>query len=288
MIATGTTLSDQDRRLREKTQDRQLVNRVVEGTGASPWEAEIFVDVARQVYFAAPEDQPLRSGQMRYECVATGEPAGKPVEKCRLQTVVLTLQAGEDLAIRGKEGHAGLRRHLLLRLTEEAREQGGLLSQEDLARLLFTDVRTIRRDVQGFRKAEIVVATRGTIQDIGPGVTHRGIAIKHWLGGSEPVEVAKKIHHSLTATERYIQHFSRVVYLRQKGFNSLQIALTLGISSASTQTYLEIYQTHLPRAEFRARFEEIELVGQSHFEAEDLKKGAPSLNKKRKREGRQP
>lgn len=288
MITTVTALSDQDRRLREKTQDRQLVNRVVEGTGASPWEAEVFADLARKVYFAAPEDQPLRSGQLRYECVAVGEPAGKPMEKCRMQTVVLTMLADEDLPVQSKEGHAGLRRHLILRLTEEAREQGGLLSQEDLARLLFTNARTIRRDVQGFRKNEIVVATRGTIQDIGPGVTHRGIAIKHWLSGSEPVEVARKIHHSLTSTERYIQHFSRVVYLRQRGFNPLQIAMTLGISSASTKTYLEIYQTHLPRSEFRARFEEIELIGQSHDEAEDFKKGAPSFNGKRKSEGRQP
>jgi hypothetical protein len=37
-------------------------------------------------------------------------------------------------------------------------EQGGLLSQEDLARLLFTDARTIRRDVQGFRKVEVCPA----------------------------------------------------------------------------------------------------------------------------------
>lgn len=288
MITTTTALSDQDRRLREKTQDRQLVNRVVEGTGASPWEAEVFVEVARNVYFSAPEDRTLCSGQQLCSCVAIGEPAGKPIDKCRMQTVVLTLHADEDLAIQGKDGQAGLRRHLILRLTEEAREQGGLLSQEDLARLLFTNVRTIRRDIQGFRKVEIVVATRGTIQDIGPGVTHRGIAIKHWLGGSEPVEVARKIHHSLTATERYIQHFSRVVYLRQRKFNSLQIAMTLGISSASTQTYLEIYQTHLPRSEFRARFEEIELIGQSHDEAEDFKKGARSFNGKRKNERRRP
>ncbi len=288
MIATATQLSDQARRLREKTQDQALTNRIVQGTGASPWEATVMVEQARSIYFSDPEDRPLQSGQMRYECIGSGESAGKALKDCRMQTVVLTMHESGDLEILCKDGQVGLRRHLILRLTEEAREQGGLLSQEDLARLLYTDVRTIRRDIKAFRGDEIVVATRGTVSDIGPGVTHRGIAIKHWLAGSEPVEVARKIHHSLKATERYINHFSRVVFLRTKGFDSLQIALTLGISSASTNTYLGIYQTHWPRKDLRARFEEIELLGQKHEEAEDLKKGEPSLNEKRIDDGRRP
>lgn len=287
IICNENTLGDQAERLRHKTQDQQLVNRIIDGTGASAWEAGVFVDVAKEVYFTEAKDRPLRSGEMRYECIAAGEPAGKPIQECRMQTVVLTIQHNEDLEVRVKKGITGLRRMLLLRLTEETREQGGLLSQEDLSRLLFTDVRTIRRDVAWYRKTlDIIIPTRGTVQDIGPGVTHRGVALRHWLSGAEPVEVARKIHHSLTATERYIQHFSRVVYLYQKHFKPLQIAMTVGLSSAGVNTYLEIYHSYKGRKEYNSRFDEIALIGESHHEAEDLKKGVLSLNQNRKSGGK--
>jgi len=54
-------------------------------------------------------------------------------------------------------------------------------------------VRTIRRDIESLRQKEIIVATRGQVRDIGPGVTHRGIAVRLWLEGKEPVEIARHI-----------------------------------------------------------------------------------------------
>ena len=89
----------------------------------------------------------------------------------------------------------------MMRICDEAREQGGLLSQEDLGELLMCDVRTVRRDVAALRKSGVVLPTRGTVKDIGPGVTHKGIAVRLWLEGKEPTEVARHIHHSLKATE---------------------------------------------------------------------------------------
>jgi hypothetical protein len=31
--------------------------------------------------------------------------------------------------------------------------------------------------------------------EIGPTVSHKGVAIHHWLGGCEPLAVARKIDH---------------------------------------------------------------------------------------------
>lgn len=269
---------DQARRLELKTQDQRLKVLAVQGAGLSPWEADVLVDVTREVYFAEPGVGPLRTGQMRFECVAAGEGPGKPLKECRLATVVLTVfQAKEDLAIWRQQGQAARRKALIQRLTEEAREQGGLLSQEDLAVLLHSDVRTIRRDIRELREqCGIYVATRGQIQDIGPGVSHKGVAIAHWLSGLESVEVARRINHTLHAVERYIHTFCRVVFLRRKGFHPLQIALTVSISSGSTQSFLDIYEAHGKKPEYARRFEEIDLIGAQHYEAEDLKKGGPS------------
>ena len=278
IITPEDKASDQVRRLEWKTQDQQLRNLAVEGAGISAWEAEILVDVVKDVYFHEPGNGPLRSGQTRFECVAIGEGAGKPIRECRMQSVVLTL-----FNLRGDRvecptlGAQALRQHRIQRLTEEARDQGGLLSQEDLALLLCSDVRTIRRDIRQIREtAGIFVATRGQIKDIGPGVSHKGVAIRLWLEGLESVEIARRINHTLKAVERYIHTFCRVVYLRRKAFHEYQIALTVGISTGSVKSYLEIYEGHRTKPEFQRRFEEIDLIGASHFHAEDEKKGVPS------------
>jgi hypothetical protein len=158
---TDNAQAEQARRLKIKTQEQRLAKLAVAGAGLSPWEADELVEVVKEVFFAEPQNQPLRSGQMFYECVETSEGAGKPLRECRLARVVLTIHEPEDIEIANKKGADGLRRHCILRLTEEAREQGGLLPQEDLARLLHCDVRTIRRDVRAFREMDIMVATRG-------------------------------------------------------------------------------------------------------------------------------
>lgn len=281
---------DQARRLELKTQDQRLKVLAVQGTGLSPWEADILVGVAREVYFAEPGVGPVRTGQIRFECVASGEGAGKPIKECRMATVVLTLfEAKEDLPLLHQQGQAARRKSLVQRLTEEAREQGGLLSQEDLALLLHSDTRTIRRDIRELREQKgIYVATRGQIQDIGPGVSHKGVALGHYLAGLEPVEVARRINHTLHAVERYISHFCRCVFLRRKGFHELQIALTVGISSGGVRTFLDIYEAHRKKPEFERRFEEIDLIGATHYEAEDLKKGGPSQGPKTSSTSRRP
>lgn len=273
---TDNAQAEQARRLRIKTQEQRLAKLAVDGAGLSPWEAEVLTSAVQEVYFAEPQDNPLRSGQMFYECAEASEGAGKPLSECSLARVVLTIHDPKDIEVHGKQGADGLRRHCILRLTEEAREQNGLLTQEDLARLLHCDVRTIRRDVAAFREQEIIVATRGQQKDIGPGVSHRGVAIRHWIEGADPTEVARRINHSLTAVERYIQAFARVVYLEQKEFDVFATALTMGISVAGVNTYRAVLDEHRKKPEFKRRLKELEIIGGKFFETEDFEKGGPS------------
>ena len=266
--------SEQARRLKIKTQEQRLVKLAVDGAGLSYWEAETLAEVVKEVFFTEPADTPLRSGQMYYECAEASEGAGKPLNECRLARVVLTLHDPEDI----KLDAGARRRQCILRLTEEAREQGGLLSQEDLAALLFCDVRTVRRDIREFRTKEIRVATRGQQKDIGPGVTHRAVAIRHWIDGMEPVEVARRINHSLTAVERYLHTFARVAFLTQKEFDCFAMALTMGISVAGVKTYQEVFNEHRHRPEFQRRLQEIDVIGGKFYEAQDFQKGGPSFS----------
>ena len=94
-----------------------------------------------------------------------------------------------------------------MRIASEAKDQGGLLSQEDLSVLLICDVRTIRRDIQALKAKGIVIPSRGTIKDIGPGVTHREIAVRLWLEDKEPVEIKNHINHHIKSVESYLEKF---------------------------------------------------------------------------------
>ncbi len=275
----------QDRRLKIKTLGQRMKRLAVEGTGLSPWEAEVLVEAIDEVYFNDPDLRGLTTGQMKYSCVSSTEGAGKPLSECNLTTVILTLVDPEDrreLPPAGKQASVHRRQRKIMRITEEAREQGGLLSQEDLAAILDSDVRTVRRDIRSLRDAGVVVATRGQQKDIGPGVSHRGIAVRLWLEGKEPVEITRQINHSIGAVENYLEKFKRVSYLRRKNFDDYQIALTVGISIPAVKTFVDIYESSINKSFFKSRLDEIELVGEQSYLAADEKKDLTSLNAFRK------
>lgn len=271
----------QEQRLKIKQLGQQMQNLATEGAGLSAWEARELVRIIDEVYFQDPELKLILPGQMKYSCVNISEPPGKPIKDCQMVTVTLTLFHDEDTArlpYRNKDASIETRWRRLLRISDEAREQGGLLSQEDLSKLLMSDVRTIRRDIAELKKLGITVPTRGTIKDIGPGVTHKEIAIRLWLEGKEPTEVAQAIHHSLKATENYLEKFKRVAYLRkEKGFTDFEISRTVGISTAATKTFVAIFNEFKHKALFDLRMEEICIAGKAYNLAEGEKKDSRML-----------
>jgi DNA-binding CsgD family transcriptional regulator len=270
-ITTQESQAEQARRLAAKTQDQRMVNEVVSGTGMSPWEARVVVEVIREVYFATPGNAPLRHGQLLYTCVRVEAGAGTALRDCPMTSVVLSLMGEGDEQVQGAEV---LRRHRIGRLCEEAREQGGLLTQEDLAQILGCDPRTIRRDIRVLKELGIHIPTRGQQKDIGPTLTHKGVAIRHWLEGKEPQQVARAINHSLRAVERYLNHFARAIYCVGRGFSVLQTAFALGISNASVHAYLDICREFKGKEGFKLRLAELEAIGAAHHESGDAKKGA--------------
>jgi hypothetical protein len=144
----------QAQRLQIKTIHRQMENLAVRGAGLSPWEARELVGIIDKVYFHDPALRQLLPGQTKYSCLQINEPAGKPLKDCQMKTVVLTLfdpQDDQQLPYREKEASITRRWRRMMRISEEAKSQGWLLTQEDLAQLLMCDVRTIRRDIAALK-----------------------------------------------------------------------------------------------------------------------------------------
>lgn len=245
IMMTEDRTEKSDDRLRQKTQDQTLIQAVIAGANMCPWAARELPQLVSEIYLNSSGERTWKPGILRHECVAICEGAGKPLKDCQLVSVYVTyISTADDIAVeRSCGGYRAVRRARICRMTEEAREQGGLLTQEDLGHILGCDVRTLRRDTAYILKTSgIHVATRGYLKDIGPSVSHKGVAICQWLGGKEPVDVARHINHSLAAVERYISSFLRVALLAAHGdFDAVAIACTTKLSDAVIQQYLTIY-----------------------------------------------
>jgi len=172
--------------------------------------------------------------------------------------VVVTVDSGmEDLEVLKRFGAEGLRRVRLLRMTEEAIDQGGVLTQEDLARLLQTGVRTIRRDVALLRGSGHWVPTRGTVQEIGRGQSHKAKIVEMYLRRMTYSEIVRKAHHAPGSVKRYVETFGRVVVLWEKGVRDLgEIAYLVSVSARLAREYL-ILRERYDTVEYRDRLEEI-------------------------------
>ena len=248
-------------RLDAKTLDNLFRRKIELGANCSPFVSQAILTTVKEVYPLHPDDadRQLGLGQIKLLVVAAEEPAGKPLEQCQKVTVRLTLEAGqEDYQIRLAHGVEGLRRARILRLTAEARDQGGLLSYEDLAFRLFNcGVRTIVRDVQALRRREVEVPTRGQQQDIGPAQTHRVQAVRLFLQGLEPNEIARRLYHTLGSIENYITTFARVVVLAHQGYADDEIAFVMRRSHPLVAAYRKLSGEFPAKPAARRRLDEI-------------------------------
>ncbi len=182
--------------------------------------------------------------QIIYHAVSAQEPPGKSLDQLRLVPISLTISHPEDAAILQEQGVPSLRKHKLLRFANEAYDQGGLLIQDDLALLLTTSIRTIQRDMHEMRTQGIVVPTRGSIQDIGPTVSHKTQIVELYLKGYEYTEIEQRTRHTGDSVKRYITGFSKVILLSDKGYTRLQIRELTNFSEKVIDEYLALYTTY--------------------------------------------
>jgi hypothetical protein len=162
-------------------------------------------------------------------------------------SVELTLDGGiEDLEIARDQGLRALRQYRILRLTEDAYDQGGLLTQEDLSRLLHVSSRTIRDDIKELIRDDNTVHTRGYDHDIGRGISHKTHVIDLHLQGYTYTEIMRRTRHGSASIKRYILGFGRLLLLKSRGVdNELQLSRLLGHSEKLIGEYIEIFEKHL-------------------------------------------
>ena len=189
-------------------------------------------------------ERTLSQGQIIATVIGIEERAGKTIEVMHKKQVVLTVDAGiEDIEVLKKSDRIRLRQVRIQRITEEAIEQGGILSQEDISKYLYCDVRTVRRDIQQIKGSGIEVITRGVLHNIGRGQTHKQKIIGLYLDGLFFSDIRLRTHHSIGAIKRYVDGFMKVLRSIKKGIiQEEEISSVTGISINLIRQYKQIFE----------------------------------------------
>jgi len=207
---------------------------------------ELSPKLSEQILLTAKEsllrEYQLKEGQIEVTVICIEERSGKLIEKMEKKKVRLTIDNGnEDIESIKEYGRVGLREIKIQRITEEALDQGGVLSQEDISKYLSVSIRTVKRDIRKIKQRGIEVVTRGYLHNIGRGQTHKVKIIGMYLDGKTYSEIKLTARHSSGAIKRYLESFTKVVMAQSKGiYERKEISSVTGISEGLVKQYLEL------------------------------------------------
>lgn len=165
------------------------------------------------------------------------------IQDCDLIPVVLDLSIPDDVNARIERTTVDHRLTAkAVRLCHQAHDQGGLLSNCDLAELLCTQDSRIAHVLAEYeRQNGRLVPRRATLHDVGTGLTHKRIICwKRYAEGKEPDEVARETYHSLESVDRYLGMYDRVRHCRLHGLSAVETAHVLSCNVRLVEQYLAI------------------------------------------------
>lgn len=234
--------ADSAERLQAKSILQAIQVELQQGYDLSPVEAQV---LARRVQQLVDEQlgQARQPGQITYQAIAVDEPAGKALRDCRKVAVHLTVNAAEDSQTWAEAGPEALRRERVHRLVYEALMQGGALSQEDIACILGVGRKTVQRIFAFYRDQGQRLPSRGEIQDMGRGVSHKVPVIRRYVQDLSFTRIAEEMgNHGIDSMARYLRHFALVMVLAERGLTSGQMQSVLGISENLVEPYRALYR----------------------------------------------
>lgn len=200
------------------------------------------IELVDQFY---PEAHHLRPGQILWTTVDKSEKAsyGKTISKTQLTSVRLDLVRPEDSTDRanGKKLR-DMKQEAAVRLFKQADEQGGCLTNAEMAILLKISAPTVSKYVCTWEaEHDRLIPRRGTIHDLGPSMTHKKQIIrKLFLEGKSVQQTQRETSHSPEAIHRYIQTFRQVLLCRQKELSNKEIAFAVNISKRLVEEYQKL------------------------------------------------
>ena len=226
-------------RQQHKTSEGEFIYELEIQYGLCPKMRDSILDSAKKILI---RDNVLSEGEIEVSVISIEERSGKIMEKMKKTRVRLTIDsAKEDIEVLKEFGRMALRQVRIQRITQEAIEQNGVLSQEDLSKYLGCDVRTIKRCISEIKKQCIEVITRGVLHNIGRGQTHKSKIVGLYLEGKTYSDIKLKTRHSVGAIKRYMESFVKVLMSYHNGIREIRdISSVTGLSDRLVRQYLEL------------------------------------------------
>ncbi len=222
----------------------EFIEHLRSGHDFSPLKAKLYVDMLDD-YVLEETDENRPPNTITYWAVAADEPAGKSIADCQLVPVSLAYYTKEE-----QEGYQGrrtrdLKWERLMRFTTQARRDGGLLAQADLAFLLGIHPGVIQKLEK--ENDNVQLPTRGILNDIGTGLSHIEKIVELYLQGYTESQIKRRTNHSYDAIENYLRTFAAVMVLHERGLPRLMIRKVVGKSMQLVETHLELYEKYKDR-----------------------------------------
>jgi hypothetical protein len=188
----------------------------------------------------------ITHGQVLWAAIDINDPPRRyrGTSQTKLVPVLLDLSTPDDVERRiGRRSRSERLLHRARRLCQQAYEQGGLLSNCDIAEMLHVSSDYVGQLLAEYeRSTKTVVPRRATLHDVGSGITHKRIIC--WLRyarGKDPDVVARETYHSLEAVDRYLSQYDRVRHCHLQGLTpEEETAYALHCSVRLVRQYLEI------------------------------------------------
>lgn len=128
----------------------------------------------------------------------------------------------------------------------EAYEQGGVLTLLELSMLSGLSHHYIGQLIREYEQEhDVIIPTRGTVHDLGPGVTHKAEVVRRWLRKESPAQIARTLEHSQEAVDRYLADFQKVRLLAQK-FPISELPVLSGLSATLVEEYIALLKEYEP------------------------------------------
>ena len=204
--------------------------------------AEMILEVVNN--HIRPKDS-VRHGQIVWTAVSKDHPPDRRrrIADTDLVSVVLDLSTPEDIQLRIDRVPDPQRKlHKAVRMSRQADKQGGLLNNYDLSEILNVSDSYISHLLLDYeRRKKTIVPRRGTIHDIGSGLSHKWVIChKRYVEGKSPDRIARETCHSLQSVDRYLGQFDRVRHCLHQGFSAVETARILDCSLSLVEKYLQM------------------------------------------------
>lgn len=231
---------------RSKTYETSLFNLIQSEFGyiGGPDVVKLFVrkicDLNCEYY---KREEYVRPGEMRYLALKTGQKysRGRKLSEMQLVPVTLTIVAPEDIEDRvNKLTRKERMKKITARLLREAKAQGAVLSETDLAIIFRVSHPAVSNYVLEYEQEnEVVLPRPGSEMDIGKTLTHKKLAFQNYKKKLSTLENARLIDHSPESVDKYINDGTRVEKLYEAGYTEWEIAFFTGLPGYVVRQYVE-------------------------------------------------